>query len=385
MKKKLIIIIIIVTNLICTSCWNYKEVEAEHIISGVSIDYDDINDEVIVNLEVVKPVISKGSYLNESEIIENRGKSFFDAVRNNIQTSGKKAFWSHCKVFIFSENLIKNTKIFTSTLDFIRRDAEVRDNSYVLMSKDKMAKDVWKTDVKIAKITSFYLSDMLENEKDISEYHAMEIWRFVDALETDYISATLPTLSQDFYMNKIISEIKGTAVFKQESVVGWLSGNETKNYLLLIDKLKGGVYTIEIAYDKDKFPVAFEIINSDTKIQPKIENGKIYIDISSKINVNINEYSSQIDLFNKEGLIIMQEQCEQKISRDVKALLQKVQHDYKCDIFGFGKYVKIKFPSLFKSLDDTWDNVFSSLEINFTLDYKIKGSALKSKPVKVVE
>ncbi|WDV45277.1 Ger(x)C family spore germination protein [Clostridiaceae bacterium M8S5] len=384
MNKK-IILLTIITCLLCTSCWNYKEIEDEHIVVGVSMDYDEINSEIIVNLEVVKPVVQKGSYINESEVIENRGKSFFDAVRNTIQSSGKRAFWSHCKVFIFSENMIKNIDMFTSALDFIRRDAEVRDDAYILISRDKMAKEIWETKVKVSRITSFYLSDMLENEKDISEYHAVEIWRFINALESDYISATLPTLKKGVYMDKVISQIRGTSVFRKTDIVGWLNGHETKDYLLLINELKGGSYTIDIAYENEKFPVAFEILTTKTKVKPKISNGHLSFDVTSIINTNVIEYSSQSNLFDPEGLKLIENQCESKITKDVNSLIKKVQREFKSDIFGFGRTVKLNMPEVWRAREGNWNFEFTNADITFNLEFKIKGSSLKSKPLKVVK
>ncbi|WP_066502131.1 Ger(x)C family spore germination protein [Abyssisolibacter fermentans] len=386
MKKKLIILTTIITTcLTCTSCWNYKEIEDEYIVAGVSMDYDSQKDEIVINLEIVKSELKEKEMAIKSKVIENRGPSFFDAIRNTVQTSGKKAFWSHCKVFIFSNSIIENTSMFMSALDFIRRDPEVRDDAYILVSRDPLAKDVWDTDVKITDITSFYLGDMLENEKNISTYHATEIWKFINALEDDYISPTLPTIKKEKYLDKTISKIHGTAVFKETNIVGWLDGNETENFLLLIDELKGGVYTIDIKTEDETFPISFEILSSKTKLSPSINEGIIQINISSKIDVNINEYSSLTNLFNPNGLKLIENQAKKSITKDVTTLIKKAQKELKSDIFGFGRVVKINMPEVWRNFEDDWNKEFCNIDFTFDLDFEIKGSALKSRPLKVVK
>ena len=56
MKK---ILIIILTLLLCTGCYDYKEINDLAIISAIGVDYE--NDEYVITLEILNDQIDKDS------------------------------------------------------------------------------------------------------------------------------------------------------------------------------------------------------------------------------------------------------------------------------------------------------------------------------------
>ncbi|WP_432405320.1 Ger(x)C family spore germination protein [Wukongibacter sp. M2B1] len=383
-KIKKLLVTITVIMLTTTGCWNYSEINDKRIIAGSAVDFDKKNEMLQLTVELVKPILSGEKSEMGSETYESAGDNMFNAIRNVISKTGKKIFWSHAKVLILSEDIINQEDKFLSVIDFIKRDAETRDDIMLLVSKEKTASEILKTDANIQNIISFHLEDMLQNHGSISKYRAVPLWKFVDELAAEGISPTLPAIQVSTYNNRDLSQIFGTAVFKGTKIVGWLSGSETKAFLFVIDELEGGTIVIEEKnLIKKPIRIAFEIFKSKTKIKPLYKDDKLIMRIDIKTVVNINEIDGDIDFMDEKNLELIQKNGENTIKNMVESVIKKVQKEYKSDIFGFGATLSREKPDLWKELKPDWDNIFSKLDVEVNSELEIRGSALRSKTIKV--
>lgn len=383
-KRKLLLIFTVAVTLFISGCWNYSEIDDKRIVAGSALDYDREKEMLELTVELVKPVMGMNQAQIKAEIFESMGDNLFNAIRNLISKTGKKVFWSHAKVLILSEAMANEKDKFLSVIDFIKRDAETRDDIMLLVSREKTAGEVLKTDLKVQDIISFHLEDMLQNYTNISKYRAVPLWKFIDELSGEGISPTLPTVDIYKYNDKQVSQIFGTAVFKGSKIVGYLDGSQTKGFLFVIDELKGG--TIVIKNDElsdDQIRMAFEIFKNKTKIKPLYKDEKISMEVDIKTTVNINEIDGYVDLMDEESLEIIRKDGESTIKRSVEGVIKKVQEEYKSDIFGFGAVLSREMPDLWKETKSNWEDVFAKLDVKVDVDLEIRSSSLKSKTIRI--
>lgn len=385
-KKIIIFIIVIVINLLVnTGCWNYSEIDDKIIVAGAAVDYDKENDKLILTIEAVKPIMKGMQTEIQAEILKMEGENFFDAARNFIAVTGKKIFWSHAKVIIMSEDIINNEELFLSVLDFLSRDAETRDDLWLFLYKGEKAMEVWDTDLKIQSITSFHLDDMMKNDKSYSKFKSIPLWEFIDNLAYEGINATLPTVDVVDYQGKVICRTYGTAVFKGPKKIGWLNGSDSKTFLMVIDKLKGGTLVVNEKVESEIVPIALEIFNNKTKIKPVQSGETITMKIETETTANINDVGTEEDFIAEEGMNKLKKDGEKLIEKSILDLIKKVQMEYKSDIFGFGGIIEREMPSLWKEISSNWDEVFPNLKIDVKSELIIRGSALRSKTIKTGE
>lgn len=383
-KRKLLLIFTVVFTLFISGCWNYSEIDDKRIVAGSALDYDREKEMLELTVELVKPVMGMNQAQIRAEIFESMGDNLFNAIRNLISKTGKKVFWSHAKVLILSEAMANEKDKFLSVIDFIKRDAETRDDIMLLVSREKTAGEVLKTDLKVQDIISFHLEDMLQNYTNISKYRAVPLWKFIDELSGEGISPTLPTVDIYRYNNKQVSQIFGTAVFKGSKIVGYLDGSQTKGFLFVIDELKGG--TIVIKNDElsdDQIRIAFEIFKNKTKIKPLYKDEKISMEVDIKTTVNINEIDGYVDLMDEESLEIIRKDGESTIKKSVEGVIKKVQEEYRSDIFGFGAALSREMPDIWKKTKSNWEDVFAKLDVKVDVDLEIRSSSLKSKTIRI--
>ncbi|QZY54580.1 Ger(x)C family spore germination protein [Crassaminicella profunda] len=383
MKKIILIFIILFNAIFTTGCWNYREINDMSIAVGMAVDYDKENHKVILTTEVVYPMVANGDTKIKPEIIKAKGKNIFEAIRNMIPLTGKKVFWAHAKVIIISEEVAKNEDMLISLVDFAKRDAEYRDDIWMILSKEKTAGEILKTDVLVQDIVSFQLEDILKNERGVEKYEAIPLWKFVDDLAAEGIQPSLPTVKITSYKDKKIAEMYGTGVFKGTKLVGWLNGDETRSFLFVIDKIKGGVIVVEEGTPKEPIRVALEIFKNKTKVKSIYENGELTMKINTETTVNINELESQIDFINEKGRSKVKKDAEKLLESKIKKIIKKVQKEYNSDIFGFGSIVEREHPKVWKEVKKDWDKIFRELKIEVNSEINIRGSSLRSKPIKV--
>lgn len=396
-------LILIIISLITSGCWDYIEIDDMAIAAGAAVDYDNIKEKLIITLELVSPRVEDPTMEGgiTSIDIQQEGENFFDSERNLITKLGKKVFWSHSKVLIFSKETIENESLFVSVLDHFMRDDEIRDDIWVLVSGEKTAGEIiLDSDYEIQQSTSYYLDDILKNQGSISKYSGVQFWQFTDQLASKGIEPTLPILTMtrkrsdmlekdmpDMEENRLTPTIKGNCVFKGTKIVGFLDQTESKSLLIMKDELKGGVIVIEIknGLQNENIKISLEIFSSKTKITPKIEGNNIIMDIDVKISVNLGESQSQQDIMQKESKEKLENIAQDQIKEELKQLIKKVQTEYESDIFGFGNLVERKDKKLWKEIKNDWNREFSDVTCNINVDLNIRSSGLRSGPIEINE
>lgn len=388
MKKKYFIILMIFINSVAlTGCWNYKDINDMRFLSGMAVDYNEEKEEFIVTAEIINPISEE----LKGEVFQARGKSVFDGIRDIIIENGRKLYVAHAKVLIVSEYVAKNKML--SVVDYISRDAEYRDDIYVLVSKGKAAKEILEVDVEhtsekkgdLHTVTGYLIQDILKNEDSNSKYHKVPLWRFNKALQNEGESPTLPVIK--VYKNNVnqhdISQVFETAVFNKDKFVGYLNREETKYYIMVIDELKGGIVVVESKFNQKLTKVSLEIFNSKTKVKSIYTNDELSIKIDIENTVNIAEIGGTSDFISKEGREKLKKDAEEFLKSEIEKTIKKVQKEYKSDIFNFSTAIKKRYPNKWKEIKNNWEEVFSNLKVEVNVNFKIRGSAINSKPLTV--
>lgn len=381
MKKRKIafLSLIIICTSFLTGCWNYRELEKLAIVSAVAIDKDG-KDKVLATVEIVNVQQEKQQSLNEPVYIQAVGETYFDAIRSMVAIQGKKLYWSHAKAVIVSEEIAKEGIV--DVLDFLNRDAEVRSDMWVLISKERNARDIFKSKPIFEKVIGFEIDDTMRSQQSVSKYPATELYDFLDNVGSEESSTILPVIQLLEVRGILATYISGAAIIKKDKLLGYLTENDTRSLLWVQDKLRGGVYPVEKAGNTDT-NVSLEISRSRTKVKPELIDGTLTMKVEVITDVNIGEIMGKEDFINGKNRALLKKDGEAQIKRDIEGLIKKAQKEYKCDFLGFGKKIKASLPGVWKSIEKDWDKVFQDINTDVQVTIRIKGSATTIKPIKV--
>lgn len=125
MKK----ILIIISILFLTGCYDYREINELEIVSSIFIDYKD--DEYTVALEVLN---TEEEAQEGSRFIKGAGSTIEEALNDTVFDSKKTPYYSHLNVAIATKDAVDNglDKIY----DYFARDIDIRKDFFVLITDD---------------------------------------------------------------------------------------------------------------------------------------------------------------------------------------------------------------------------------------------------------
>lgn len=382
-KAVINITIILILTISLSGCWNYREIEELSIVAGFAIDMTEDD-----NFNITVEVVSSGkSGKTEGEltpsIMEAEGPTLFEAIRSMISESGKKLYWSHTKIMVISKSVAENGLV--PVLDWVNRDAEVREDIWVLVSKEKTAKEILMSTPKTENIAAFQINEALYSEKAISKYHATELWDILGELASESTNVVLPLVGLKNYKKEQVPKVSGSALFKLDKLIGYIDDEETMGLLWIKDQFEGGLFIVK-NINNTNTNVTLEIHKSKTKLKPIIKGGNYIMDINIQVVAEIAEISSTLDVIGEKGRTMLHNTAEQQMTSLIEEVLEKFQREFEVDALGFGEEFRIRnYEAWKKSLGKNWEEIFPEVETKLKVHLVIRGSATRKKAVEVKE
>jgi spore germination protein KC len=392
-KKNIILLFLAISIFLLSGCWDRREVNDLALVTAAGIDKksDDFI-ELSVLVFIPKGTSSQkgmegspGGGSVQTLVRSAEGSTISDAMSKLQEKLPRHIFWGHCEVFIFDEELAKEK--MNQHMDFIVRHSQLRERSQLFISKQK-AKEI--------------LSLMPPLERDISEVlrELGELKIGLQVTSKEFLQMLLDTGDGAIPWIKIlppededekqqtIAFISGTAIFKNNKMVGQIDDKKTRGVLWLRNEVKLGTMTIKPQV-KGGGSISVTLLSSHTKIIPKIENGRWKIKLQVKADTDIIQNSTHLDISLPVVVKPLEKQLNKDLANIVQETLVEVQKDLKADIFGFSDAFHRKYPNEWAKNKDRWDEIFS--EITVTVDANIKihrygmSSSILNNPQKEVQ
>lgn len=376
------ILFVLVMIVVLPGCWNYKEVENFSVVAGVALDKNPNPKEgkYLMTLEIVDTSGGRDKSEMGSKLFSLSGDTMFDIDRNMISVTGSRVFWSHSKVLIISKEIAQEG--LKKVIDWYNRDTEIRPDMYLLLSNGKTAHEMLENEGRGNSVVSFKLNRMLQGEEDLMTATPCEIWDFLAKMEDNKIMASMPVVVAHQEVSGVTtSRIFGQAVFRGDKLGGLLNGDEDEIAAMIKNQLKGGVFGLTNSSTGESF--VLEIINSKTRLKPGFADGKPSISIFTHTEVNLDELNGDADFSHSSGELEIQKFAEKELQKRILAVVNKVQKQYKADMFGFGLQFYEQKPEIWKQLKDQWKDIYPTVDVNVTCQVDIESSAKTSRPVKV--
>lgn len=374
-KRFILICMIIMFSISFCGCWDYIEMNDVKYIAGMAIDKDNKTGRYILTTEVLEASVS--SQIITSSIIESQGETVHEAVRDVIKKVGQMLQASHAKVFIVSENIAKEGIV--PVLDLVNRDAEIRNDMWIMIAKSNKAADILNKKKDEDEIISFDLSDSARNSRFIGKYGKVDVLEFIDNISSKGISGIVPMVKIVKGKKRINFEVGGTAIFKSDKMVGQLEEKETMFLQLL--KEKKPKYVIPIEMDENNY-VSLELSKVKKKIKVKDKNGKIGIEIKLYMDVDLSEMDTkQVNFDSEDKKQQLKLKAEKTIENGINSIIEKSKNQYKTDVLGLGKIVEQQRPKQWEKICNDWDKVYSQTPTKTKVNINIRYSGLTNKNI----
>lgn len=350
------------------SCWNRRELSSLAIVLGVAIDKGSTPDSLEMTAQIVKPgEIKAGSSADESAPtskayvnMSNTDKTVLSALRGITHMSNRTLYYSHNQIIIFSREVAEND--ISEGLDTFLRNNESRMNVHMIISKGR-ASEVLQEENGLEKVPAVHLSELLVNQKISSEAVDITLRDFSIATLSGTTAPVVPMIElyePEESKGKKSARLDGTAVFKNNKMVGELNRDETRGLLWVTGKVKIGVLNLETEWGE----VSYEVSNYKSSFKPvKTKDGSIHMKLNYEVMGCIQVNETDENMTKEEHLDVIKALVKDHIKTDIEGTQQKAR-ELSADVFGFGESIRNNYPDEWKKMKADWDENFKGIEID---------------------
>ncbi|NLG86642.1 MAG: Ger(x)C family spore germination protein [Firmicutes bacterium] len=276
-------------------------------------------------------------------------------------------FWGHLQTLVLGEEMARRG--VSRVTDVFLRTAETRRKAWVTVADGKADK-ILEAAPKTEKLPSLYIRRALETENYLNMIPLIRVAEFITCLTSPGEQAVAPIVKAD---QESISVV-GLALFEEDKMVGKLDYNEM-HYFFLTAQASGFMPKRFETANGDGF--VYEITDAKRRIKPHRNGNQISFTVSLQLEGNIIESESQRSLKDPEFLREAEQAVSTALEKDCRAVLRKVQKEFKVDSYCFGAIVRARYPQLWKEIN--WTEEFPNVPIKITVDARIRRLGMGAK------
>lgn len=289
-KKSLSFCMAVCLTLPLYGCFDDREINETAYITALGIDQSESYD-YTYTFRFSSPIVSsdvensyapkaEGSDISDSDAqsIVITAPDFYIAKNTLASILSKNINMSHLKLIVFSEEL--NASALNEHSQFLLNEREIRPHTAVAAAKDS-AEDFLKLEAPQSEANAAKYYELIAIHSDNIYAPTKTLSDFVDEMSTDSGVSLLPlfhgteacnqstlhSLDSTFWISSDTAEgsvsysyLNGMSIFRNGTLCGHLSGDDTMLYNLLNGDIKSCTITLQNPYNEDTH-TAFEITN----------------------------------------------------------------------------------------------------------------------------
>lgn len=373
MKKKLLIILAI-SMIFTTGCWDMIEIEDRLLPYTVAIDLSrDGKDNakrffICFSYPNINALTEGSSQEDYAFLINANADSIFGAVDQISSRTYNPVFLKHLKVIVLSDQVAQNEQYMREILDGLKRDYIInkmidlvitRGSAYELLVK--------KLESSRQQTIEGLFTPLLRNEQRSNQFTPMSLKDFIYNMDHKK-AAIIPLASGDPEI-----EIAGGGLFKDYRLIGFIDADENRN----ISLLNGDANTedIDFEYNGANLSLSLSAIRARKKLVDE-ENLKIQYQLS--VDAQVHQYV--IDPDKKLQTTEVFEDIQNKLAKimvdDFNQTIERLQKEFNADALGILEYLYKFHPKIYKEVEKDWDSIFPYIDIEVDVDVKIRRRGL---------
>lgn len=161
-------------------------------------------------------------------------------------------------------------------------------------------------------------------------------------------------------------EVFGLAVFDGDRMVGSLSQNETRFFLMVIGEFQRGFFTLVDENEPGLIYVVEAQLARKPRISASMENGVPVIGLELKLDIDIISIQSRRHYEKLDNIDEFENNLQAYFEQGLKETIDKTQV-YNSDIFHFGKKVAGSFGTIQELDDYNWIKHYQEAEVNVSV------------------
>lgn len=380
MKK---IVILLISVLFVSGCYNYRELNELAIGSGLGLEFKD--NEYHAYLQVINInnfSTQTGSDKSNFNIYEAKGKTIFEAIRNINTTLSKEIFLSHMKIVVLDDSLFSDLE---GVIDFLMNELEISLNVPIVATTTHNPKDILSIMPFNEEINGSEISNLVEINS-VKKGLALSVT--AKDFFTNYfdkgISNTLSVISIEDEKNDENSseELNKSSEFTKININELITFNKDKqlllneNHSLILNLIKNNIENNVISFSCGDKYFSVEVVKSKFNMD-KFKNNKLHI--NGDFSVLMANYSCDYDLNETKSLNKIKKIITKNLNDKITETFN-YSKEQEVDFLGVGKFIKKSNKGYYQKYKHDWDklglkdiNVDVDINVNLVKQGNLKG------------
>ena len=309
--------------------------------------------------------------------VEVVGGNLLETIRAATHITNRSLYLAQNQVVIISSDVAKEG--IARYLDFFFRDHETRYDVSLIIADGKAGK-VLATESHLDTLPAQDLYKLINSQKRDSGTPDCTLFSFMRDYKTPYKSALVPFVRIVEPENEERSPflfVAGSAVFKEDKMVGILDEGQTRGILWVSDKISDGI----VALDFNGIDISLEILNSKGKFTAEYSDGRIIIKSKVKAVFSLGEYQGA-GSFNEETIEKMKTMCEEEIKKEIEEGFTKVR-EKNADVLGIGNYFYRYNYKNWQEIKEKFEELYNKAELQIEVEAEIIRTGSLLEPIDV--
>ena len=258
------ILIIVLSLLVLTGCYDYVELNELSIITMITIDKSDNKYNIsfeILNDEKENEDKSK----MKSTIVTGSGNSIAQAIANTTKSTPKRSYFGHLKVLAISKEVARDD--LKEIIDYFLRSPSIRNEFYLVITEKNSSLLLANRQLVVSDVISSMLKENKYNHNITSNNIFEDI--LIDIFEKGK-DATIPVIDNN--EDEIV--ISGTALLSDLKMTKILSPKDSSILNILINDSSNNLFTYKCPNNNGN--ISLSIFDSQNNIQ--IEKNNVIIE-----------------------------------------------------------------------------------------------------------
>ncbi|HWI63674.1 MAG TPA: Ger(x)C family spore germination protein [Symbiobacteriaceae bacterium] len=358
-----------------SGCWDRVEVNDLAVITLVGIDRADEGVRLTVAVMAPKQPATGGgaggpgratSYV----VYTDTGTTVMDAVRRIQLAVPRRLFWGHTRVLVLGRDFARDG--IRPAIDFWSRHREPRLLMHVAVAEGE-AGELLRARPKLEQL----LSEALRETINLRGFLRTRLRDLVIDLRTGgHPVLSLARLDPAGDGQQDV-RIAGVALLRGDRLAGTLSDEEATGLEWVLGEVNRAVTTVGMPGGM----VSFELVRARSLILPRIEQGRLRVQIQAEAQAKLRENTTGLDVGKEENLLRLRQELEKQITQKITEVVRLAQKEYRTDFLRLGDAVHRFMPVLWEQrLKQDWDRQFAELPVTVTVSVPIRetGATMKS-------
>ncbi|WP_379127398.1 Ger(x)C family spore germination protein [Paenibacillus sp. sgz500958] len=391
-------LLLMMTTLLClllSGCWDWVEMNQSSMLTGIAIEPGK-NGKFKLTLEVLNPTeaqrVQSGSGGPATLLYAMEGKSVSEVSSRMNEIVERRIIYSHIHMVIVDESIAREG--LNQIIDVLQRSRFVREDVLLLIAKDSRASDVLKIMYPSGQYASWKLR--MQNNHFYRSWGGTPkstLYNYTNAILNVGREPVLAAISVQGDVKKseksknvtssspkAIVKCAGSAVFKEDKLIGYISVPDTRLVNLISDEIKGTSFAVPV--HSNQGIATIRMFPMHTAMKVTLKDGRPNVKLNIEGEGHVSSIDTDLPLDTAAGFRELEHIEANYLNEQVKAIIKRVQKELGVDIFGFGDYLNRHHYPQYKTVKKDWNAHFAEAKIEVSSRISISRSDLKTRRLK---